>query len=61
MYTCQVTTVYALIKICICILKCVLYIQAFYMRDNPDGDTVDSFDLLVPGIGTSTCMIYSIV
>ena len=22
------------------------------MRDNPDGETVDSFDLLVPGIGT---------
>ena len=26
-------------------------IKAFYMRDNADGDTVDSFDLLVPGIG----------
>ena len=26
-------------------------IKAFYMRDNIDGDTVDSFDLLVPGIG----------
>lgn len=26
-------------------------IKAFYMRDNDDGDTVDSFDLLVPGIG----------
>lgn len=26
-------------------------IKAFYMRDNADGETVDSFDLLVPGIG----------
>ena len=26
-------------------------IKAFYMRDNEDGETVDSFDLLVPGIG----------
>jgi asparaginyl-tRNA synthetase len=26
-------------------------IKAFYMRDNEDGDTVDSFDLLVPGVG----------
>lgn len=26
-------------------------IKAFYMRDNDDGETVDSFDLLVPGIG----------
>jgi asparaginyl-tRNA synthetase len=26
-------------------------IKAFYMRDNADGRTVDSFDLLVPGIG----------
>ena len=27
------------------------HIKAFYMRDNIDGETVDSFDLLVPGIG----------
>lgn len=27
------------------------HIKAFYMRDNTDGETVDSFDLLVPGIG----------
>lgn len=26
-------------------------IKAFYMRDNADGETVDSFDLLVPGVG----------
>lgn len=26
-------------------------IKAFYMKDNSDGETVDSFDLLVPGIG----------
>lgn len=26
-------------------------IKAFYMRDNADGSTVDSFDLLVPGVG----------
>jgi asparaginyl-tRNA synthetase len=26
-------------------------IKSFYMRDNADGETVDSFDLLVPGIG----------
>lgn len=26
-------------------------IKAFYMRDNDDGETVDSFDLLVPGVG----------
>lgn len=26
-------------------------IKSFYMRDNEDGKTVDSFDLLVPGIG----------
>jgi len=26
-------------------------IKSFYMRDNADGQTVDSFDLLVPGIG----------
>eukprot|EP01039_Chlorochromonas_danica_P005686 gene5686-6270_t len=26
-------------------------IKAFYMRDNSDGRTVDSFDLLVPGVG----------
>ena len=26
-------------------------IKSFYMRDNQDGETVDSFDLLVPGIG----------
>lgn len=26
-------------------------IKSFYMRDNSDGETVDSFDLLVPGIG----------
>jgi hypothetical protein len=26
-------------------------IKSFYMRDNEDGETVDSFDLLVPGIG----------
>lgn len=26
-------------------------IKSFYMRDNIDGETVDSFDLLVPGIG----------
>lgn len=26
-------------------------IKAFYMRDNADGRTVDSFDLLVPGVG----------
>lgn len=26
-------------------------IKAFYMKDNVDGETVDSFDLLVPGIG----------
>lgn len=26
-------------------------IKAFYMRDNADGKTVDSFDLLVPGVG----------
>lgn len=27
------------------------HIKAFYMRDNADGRTVDSFDLLAPGIG----------
>ena len=26
-------------------------IKAFYMRDNPDGNTVAAMDLLVPGIG----------
>ena len=26
-------------------------IKAFYMRDNADGETVDAFDLLVPGVG----------
>lgn len=26
-------------------------IKSFYMRDNEDGQTVDAFDLLVPGIG----------
>ena len=26
-------------------------IKSFYMRNNIDGETVDSFDLLVPGIG----------
>ena len=26
-------------------------IKSFYMRDNDDKSTVDSFDLLVPGIG----------
>ncbi|RYH06362.1 asparagine--tRNA ligase [archaeon] len=27
------------------------HIKAFYMRDNADNQTVDSFDLLVPGVG----------
>ena len=26
-------------------------IKAFYMRDSDDGETCDSFDLLVPGVG----------
>jgi len=26
-----------------------VFVKAFYMRDNEDGETVDSFDLLVPG------------
>lgn len=26
-------------------------IKAFYMRDHEDGETVDSFDMLVPGVG----------
>ena len=58
MYTCQVTTVYALTNTLIYVYLNVYYTQAFYMRDNPDGETVDSFDLLVPGIGAFMCSGY---
>jgi asparaginyl-tRNA synthetase len=38
-------------KACVFVHNYPRKIKAFYMRDNTDGDTVDSFDLLVPGIG----------
>ena len=38
-------------KSCVFVHNYPKKIKAFYMRDNVDGETVDSFDLLVPGIG----------
>ena len=38
-------------KSCVFVHNYPRNIKAFYMRDNADGDTADSFDLLVPGIG----------
>lgn len=38
-------------KSCVFVHNYPRSIKAFYMRDNEDGETVDSFDLLVPGIG----------
>lgn len=38
-------------KSCVFVHNYPRKIKSFYMRDNADGETVDSFDLLVPGIG----------
>ena len=38
-------------KSCVFVHNYPRQIKSFYMRDNEDGETVDSFDLLVPGIG----------
>jgi asparaginyl-tRNA synthetase len=38
-------------KSCVFVHNYPKQIKAFYMRDNDDKETVDSFDLLVPGIG----------
>ena len=38
-------------KSCVFVHNYPRQIKSFYMRDNADGETVDSFDLLVPGIG----------
>eukprot|EP00607_Mallomonas_marina_P011064 CAMPEP_0182424800 /NCGR_PEP_ID=MMETSP1167-20130531/11065_1 /TAXON_ID=2988 /ORGANISM="Mallomonas Sp, Strain CCMP3275" /LENGTH=511 /DNA_ID=CAMNT_0024604893 /DNA_START=149 /DNA_END=1684 /DNA_ORIENTATION=+ len=38
-------------KSCVFVHNYPKNIKAFYMRDNDDGETVDAFDLLVPGVG----------
>ena len=38
-------------KTCVFVHNYPRTIKSFYMRDNDDGETVDCFDLLVPGVG----------
>lgn len=38
-------------KSCVFVHNYPRKIKAFYMRDNEDGETVDAFDLIVPGVG----------